>query len=168
MDAFYSSISSLLGLHVDADKLTFTQISLRGIIVFLAALVMVRLGDRRFLSKKTIFDAILGFILASMLARAVNGNASFFPTLAAGFVLVGLHKLLAMISQRSHWFGNLIKGCEALVIKDGVLIPENMRRHDVSEHDLKEDLRLNGNLANFREVKEAYIERNGQISVVKQ
>ena len=38
---------------------------------------MVRLGDKRFLSKKTAFDAILGFILASMLARAVNGYVCF-------------------------------------------------------------------------------------------
>jgi len=71
-------ISTTLGLGRDATALTFAQISLRGVIVFAAALVIVRCGDRRFLSQKTAFDAVLGFILASMLARAVNGTAASF------------------------------------------------------------------------------------------
>ena len=77
-------ISAVLGLGSDAAALTFTQISLRGVIVFVAALVIVRCGDRRFLSQKTAFDAVLGFILASMLARAVNGTAAFFRRSAEG------------------------------------------------------------------------------------
>lgn len=88
-------LANALGLGREATELTFTQISLRGIIVFVAALAIVRCGDRRFLSQKTAFDAVLGFILASMLARAVNGTAAFFPTLGGGFVLVMLHRVLA-------------------------------------------------------------------------
>ena len=81
MSTVVASLETLLGLGRDAAALTFVQISLRGVVVFVAALVIVRFGDRRFLSQKTAFDAVLGFILASMLARAVNGTAAFFPTL---------------------------------------------------------------------------------------
>src|ERR1043166_656454 len=95
-------IDAMLGLGRDAAALTFMQISLRGVIVFVSALVIVRCGDRRFLSQKTAFDAVLGFILASMLARAVNGTAAFFPTIGGGFVLVVLHRILAYWSRRSH------------------------------------------------------------------
>src|ERR1700740_152267 len=102
-------ISAMLGLGKDAAALTFTQISLRGVIVFVSTLLIVRCGDRRFLSQKTAFDAVLGFILASMLARAVNGTAAFFPPLGGGFVLVMLHRMLAYWSRRSHIFGILIK-----------------------------------------------------------
>ena len=76
--------------------------------MFIATLVIVRCGDRRFLSQKTVFDAVLGFILASVLARAVNGTAAFVPTLGAGFVLVVLHRMLAYWSRRSLAFGLLI------------------------------------------------------------
>jgi uncharacterized membrane protein YcaP (DUF421 family) len=81
MSTVVANLGMLLGLRSDAAGLTFRQISLRGVVVFVAALVIVRCGDRRFLSQKTAFDAVLGFILASMLARAVNGTASFFPKL---------------------------------------------------------------------------------------
>ena len=95
MPQLISAINAALGIGQDATALTFTQISLRGVIVFVGTLVIVRCGDRRFLSQKTAFDAVLGFILASMLARAVNGTAAFFPTLGGGFVLVMLHRTFA-------------------------------------------------------------------------
>lgn len=158
-------VESLLGLHIEPKELVFHQIALRGILVFLFALLMVRLGDKRFLSKKTAFDAILGFILASMLARAVNGSASFWPTIGGGFVLVGLHRLIASLSRRSKVFGFLAKGRSDLVIRDGELVPEGMRRNDLSEDDLLEDLRLNGGVMNPEDVTVAYVERNGEISV---
>src|SRR6188474_3796731 len=160
-------LATLLGLDLQATDLTFAQISLRGVIVFVAALAIVRCGDRRFLSQKTAFDAVLGFILASMLARAVNGTAAFFPTLGAGFVLVMLHRALASWSRRSHALGFLIKGRSDVIIRDGTLDESLARRNRLSEHDLLEDLRLHGNVSDMRDVALAVFERNGQVSVVR-
>ena len=138
MPALLASLDSLLGLGREATELTFVQISLRGVTVFLMALIMVRCGDRRFLSQKTAFDAVLGFILASMLARAVNGTAAFFPTLGGGFVLVLLHRALAYWSRRSHTVGFLIKGRSDVIVRQGVLDEVVARRNRVSEHDVLE------------------------------
>ena len=139
-------LANALGLGREATELTFTQISLRGIIVFVAALAIVRCGDRRFLSQKTAFDAVLGFILASMLARAVNGTAAFLPTLGGAFVLVMLHRALAYAARRS----------QALAM-----------RNLLSRHDVMEDLRLHGNVDDIADVSLAVFERNGHISVVR-
>jgi uncharacterized membrane protein YcaP (DUF421 family) len=159
-------INALLGLGLDAADLTFLQISLRGVLVFAAALAIIRCGDRRFLSQKTAFDAVLGFILASMLARAVNGTAAFFPTLGGGFVLVLLHRLLAAWARRSHVVGNAIKGRSDTVIRDGVMDTGAATRNRLSAHDVMEDLRLHGNVGEIADVALAVFERNGQISVV--
>jgi uncharacterized membrane protein YcaP (DUF421 family) len=83
-----------LGIGQMSWNLKFGQIALRGIIVFFATLIMVRAGDKRLISHKTAFDAVLGFLLASMLARAVNGSGPFWATLGGGFILIGLHRLL--------------------------------------------------------------------------
>jgi uncharacterized membrane protein YcaP (DUF421 family) len=167
MPTVVASLESLLGLGRDAAALTFVQISLRGVVVFVAALVIVRFGDRRFLSQKTAFDAVLGFVLASMLARAVNGTAAFFPTLGGGFVLVVLHRLLALCSRRSHALGVLIKGRSDVIVREGALDEAAARRNRLSENDIVEDLRLNGNVAELRDVLLAVLERNGHISVVR-
>jgi uncharacterized membrane protein YcaP (DUF421 family) len=159
-------LSATLGLGQPAEALTFGQISLRGVIVFIATLVIIRLGDRRFMSQKTAFDVVLGFILASMLARAVNGTAAFFPTLAGGFVLVMLHRILAYWSRRSHRLGVLIKGRSDVVIRHGRLDEELARKLRLSEHDVLEDLRLHGNVDSIVDVSVGVFERNGRISVV--
>src|SRR5262249_55085629 len=103
----------------------------------------------------------------SMLARAVNGSCSFFPTLATGFVLVGLHRLLAFLSRGTHWFGNLVKGRSEQVIENGAVFEKVLQKNNLSKHDLYEDMRLNGNVDDVRKVKTAFFERDGQISVVR-
>ena len=167
MPTFLFDLDALLGLQREANALTFLQVSLRGVIVFMATLVIVRCGDRRFMSQKTAFDVVLGFILASMLARTVNGTAPFFPTLGGGFVLVMLHRVLAYWSRRSHTVGNLIKGRSDVLIREGKLDEQVATRNRLSQHDVLEDLRLHGNVRNIADVSIAVFERNGQISVVR-
>jgi len=110
MNAFWNFFQTLLGLSLQPKDLTFVQISLRGIIVFLATLIMVRLGSKRSMAHRTPFDAILLVILASVLARAINGSAPFLGTIGGGAVLVALHRLFALLAFHSHSFGILVKG----------------------------------------------------------
>ena len=155
-----------MGPGLEPRELTFVQIPLRGIIVFLVSLGMVRVGARRFLAKMSAFDAILGFILASMLARTINGSAAFFPTLGAGFVLVGLHRLIATFSFHSDAFGMLVKGRAEVLVEAGKPDRKKMQASKISEKDLLEEARLNGQVEQIAQIAKATIERNGQVSVI--
>jgi uncharacterized membrane protein YcaP (DUF421 family) len=157
-----------IGSELQPKDFTFFQVVLRGVIVFIASLVMVRLADKRFFAKKSAFDVILGFILASMLARAVNGSASFFPSLGGGFVLVALHRLLGAVAFRHHLFGVLVKGSEEVLVEDGRMQIQAMRKTHISKEDLLEDLRLNGQMDRPEDVATARLERSGEISVIPQ
>ena len=126
MNTISQLFQALLGMGIEPKQLTFLQISLRGIIVFVATLVMVRVSSKRSLAEKTAFDATLLVILASVLARAINGSAPFLPTLGAGFVLVLLHRVLALAAYYSHGFGILVKGKPAVLVEDGRIQHSNM------------------------------------------
>ena len=167
MNALFNSFGALLGLGVKPEDLTFVQISLRGAIVFIATLIMIRLGHKRSLARKTAFDAVLLVILASVLSRAINGSAAFFATLGGGLMLVLLHRLLALIAYHSHWFGILIKGQADVVVEEGDLILSAMRRNHISRHDLEEDLRLSARMEDTSHVRTARIERSGDISFIE-
>ena len=160
------TIKDLLGLGLEPKDLTALHMSLRGLIVFIAALVMVRVGHKRFMSRMTAFDAVLGLILASTLSRAVNGSAAFIPTLVVGFVLVLLHRLISALAFYWKPFANLVKGNSDILIKNGEAIPKRMSAHKVSEERFPEEARLNGRVKELKEVALATIERNGKISVV--
>ncbi len=159
-------LSSLFGTNIAPRDLGTLQVSARALVMFIAALVLIRLGDRRFLSPKSAFDTAVGFILASMLARAVNGSASIVPTLAGGLVIVLLHRVLASLASKFHFVGRLLKGRSDLIIQDGALIPERLKANALSEGDVLEDVRLNGKVAEVSDVRAAYFERNGKISVI--
>jgi uncharacterized membrane protein YcaP (DUF421 family) len=167
MNAFWNTFETLIGLSVEPKDLTFVQISLRGIIVFLATLIMVRLGHKRSLARKTPFDAVLLVILAAVLSRAINGSAPFFPTLGGGVVLVLLHRLFAYLAYHSHRFGILVKGAPDTIVREGECDFPMMRRNHVSMHDLEEDMRLNGHLDDLSKVRLARVERSGDISFIK-
>lgn len=158
-------MENLLGLKLQPHELGYGQIVIRALIVFVAALVIVRVGAKRFLGRKTVFDYILAFILGSMLSRGINGSAPFFQTLVAGLALVLFHRLLAWLSYRSHWLGHLVKGTDDLIIDRGQVKTDAMRRNCFSEHDLLEDLRLKSQ-ESPADVKSARIEPSGELSVI--
>jgi uncharacterized membrane protein YcaP (DUF421 family) len=167
MAALWNNLNAWLGLQVEPAHLTFTQISLRGIIVFIASLAMIRLGSKRALAQKTAFDAVLIVILASVLARAINGSSAFFPTLGASFVIVLLHRFVALLANRWHPLGILVKGAPHVILTDGHFDYHAMRRNHVSVHDFEEDMRLNAKTEDKSSISVARVERCGDISFIK-
>lgn len=165
LQEFGSISTSLLGL--EAEDLTITQMALRAVIVYVTALLMARLGEKRFLGKSTAFDVILGIILGSVVSRAITGSSSFFPTLAAGFVLVGLHWLFAVIAFRSDQFGTLIKGSPRTLVENGQVLWNAMQKSNISRNDLMGALRSQARVSDVGQVQMACLERSGDISVIK-
>ena len=167
MNAFWNSVEVLLGLGAEPRDLTFVQVSLRGVVVFLVTLITVQLGHKRSLSRKTPFDAVLLVILASVLSRALNGSAAFFATLGGGVVLVLLHRVFAFLTFYSHRFGILVKGRPEVIVRDGQCDMAMMWRNHVSTHDLDEDMRLSAHTDDLSDIRVARVERSGDISFIK-
>jgi uncharacterized membrane protein YcaP (DUF421 family) len=164
---FYRVLDGLLGLDLPPASLGWAQVGVRCIVVFVFGVILVRLADRRFLGRNASFDVLLGIVLGSVLSRAINGQAPFFKTLAAAALLVLLHRLVGALTCRWPWFSRLIKGDAVVLIRQGAADPRAMRACDISEDDLEENLRLNGNVNRRADVEEARLERNGQIGVVR-
>jgi uncharacterized membrane protein YcaP (DUF421 family) len=160
-------LHTLLGIGTEPRDLTFLQVSVRGVIVFIATLIMVRLGSKRSLAEKTAFDAVFIVIIGSMLARAINGSEAFFPTLGTGFVLVLLHRLFGLAAYYSHTFGILVKGKPVLLVEDGEVQQKTMLREHISKHDLEEDMRLDAQTEDLSKIKAARLERSGDISFIR-
>jgi uncharacterized membrane protein YcaP (DUF421 family) len=167
MNTFSQLLHTLLGIGTEPRALTFLQVSIRGVIVFIATLIMMRLGSKRSLAEKTAFDAVLIVIIGSMLARAINGSEAFFPTLGAGFVLVLLHRLIGVAAFYSHTFGILVKGRPVVLVRDGRVQRKNMFWEHISKHDLEEDMRLDANTEDLSKIQVARLERSGDISFIK-
>ena len=159
-------LHALFGSGVQPNEMTILQMSMRAIVVFFAALILIRIADKRFMASKTGFDLLLVLVLGSTLSRAINGPSPLFKTIAIGFVVVLLHRALATLACRYTSLCGLLKGHSEVLIENGELQRANLARHSLTEADIREDMRLKTNLDDFHKVKTARLERNGEISVI--
>lgn len=133
---------------------------------YVVTLAIVRLGKKRFMGRATAFDVIVGIILGSIVSRAITANAPLLSALAAAAAIMGLHWIFSAAAIRFPGFGKLIKGQPRLLIKNGIIDDAALRREHMSVNDVDEDLR-GESVGAAHEVREARLERNGSLSVLK-
>lgn len=160
------SVQTFFGEGLQPTQLSYGQVVYRAVVVFFAALAIVRVANKRFFAKKTAFDFILGLVLASMMARSINGTERLGPTIVAGFVLALLHRGLGWLACRWPTIGGWIKGSTQTLVESGQVNRATMRQHHIGEDDLAEELRLKG-VQHASEVHLARLERSGEISVIR-
>lgn len=158
--------ATLRGWLLDGGPVHWLEVGLAAAMVYVFAIAIVRIGKKRFLGRNTVFDAILGFMLGSTLARAINGGASLGPTVVAGLVLVMMHWVFGLVSHHDSRLGRLVKGGTDVVVRDGKVDEDVLRRHHLSLRDIEEAMHVRGKLDDVQDIRIARFERNGQISIV--
>jgi uncharacterized membrane protein YcaP (DUF421 family) len=112
-------------------------------------------------------DVLLLVIIAD---AAQNAMAGEYKSITDGIILVstiiGWNVLIDWLSYMSPAVRNLLEPKELPLVRDGRLLRHNMRRELISEAELMGKLREHG-VADMKDVKAAYIERDGAISVIK-
>jgi uncharacterized membrane protein YcaP (DUF421 family) len=150
------------GQHLDC-----LQMSSRAVVTFFVTLLLIRIAGIRTFGKKSPFDNVIIILLGSVLSRAVVGASPYIPTMVGCLALVLVHWLLAWLSLYNETIGRWVKGEKASLYAREKENKDNMRRSRISKKDLEEGLRLKINDGSFDQVEEIFIERNGEISVVK-
>jgi uncharacterized membrane protein YcaP (DUF421 family) len=162
----WHTLSENLGAGRDSHDVHAWQMALRALLVYIVALAIVRIGSTRFMGKSTAIDLVLAVIIGSILSRALTGNSPLVPVFAAALVLVVTHWILAAASLRSSTISRLVKGNAVILIEDGEIDRENMRRFQIGKQDLLEALRSQAKTEDPSQVKRAFLERNGEISFI--
>lgn len=156
-------IETLIGAY--GEPINAGQMTLRAIVIFAFGILLFRLSARRAFGRNSALDIALAIIVGANLSRTMTGNAPLLPTLTASLALVLLHWGLAWLAFHSHWVGQVVKGAPRQLIRDGVLNDRAMRHYQITRHDLEEAARING-LDRLSAIQDAYLERNGEISML--
>lgn len=163
MEEIVSFLKSMFGID---DHLSILQVLLRSFVIYITGIALVRFGKKRFIGKMSAFDMIIAIILGSLLSRAITNSDEFVEILAACLFLIFLHRIFSLIAVYSDRFGDWIKGHERLLIKDGEILWDEVRKSNLSKHDLMQTIRLNAKTSDVSKIKAARLERNGDISVL--
>lgn len=150
----------------ETPHLAWWQMAIRAAIIFIYGVSLYRLAPRRSFAGLSAFDIVLTVVMGSSLSRALTGNAPLLPTLVATALLIALHALLSALASKSETLSLLVKGRPIRLVHEGAVDWAATRRSQLGKRDLNEQLRMKGIRA-LDEVKEAYLERNGSISIIR-
>ena len=139
---------------------------LRGVVVYVFLLVFLRLTGKRQTGQYAPFDLVLLLILSNAVQNSMNaGDNSLVGGLVSAATLIGCHVVLAQLTFRYAWMARLIDGTPQVLVQQGQVNTDLMRKELLSTDDVEAALRASGCL-HLHEVERATIETNGQITVV--
>ena len=112
-------MDAILLLFGQGRTLDPLQMAMRAIVVFLIALVLIRISGRRSFGQRSPFDSVVVILLGATLSRAIVGASPFIATVVASFMIVACHRLLAWACMRSRGLERLVGGVEREVFSNG-------------------------------------------------
>src|SRR5664279_722495 len=127
------TINELFGQGQNLDAL---QMSLRAILIFFIALILIRFTGMRVFGIETAFDTCIIIMLGAVLARAIIGASPFIPTIVASCALVTVHKIIAYVSVKNQAISHLVKGIPYSLYKEGKLNDKNLKKCLLSFGDI--------------------------------
>jgi uncharacterized membrane protein YcaP (DUF421 family) len=146
---------------------SIAEIVLRGTVMYLSLFVILRFVIVRQTSTIGIADILVIVVIAD---AAQNGFAKEYKSLTEGIVLVLTIVLwnlfLNWISYRFKPHERLLSPAPLPLVKNGKMNRRNMRQEFITEEELMSQLRQQG-IAEFEQIKEACLEANGELSVIK-
>lgn len=151
----------------EGKDLEWYQMVDRGVVIFLIAIVLIRLSGRRSFGKGSALDNTIVILLGSTLSRALVGVSPFIPTVVACLALVLLHRVFAWITVHGHGFGRWVKGERIILYENGRFNEKNMKRGLISERDIMEGVRLKALTDDLDKIEAIWLERNGEVSAIR-
>lgn len=100
MTDVYDGISAVFGIGDQGQALGSLQLIARAVTLYLVTLAVIRLARHPFFGESVAFDVVLGFILGSMLSRAIDGDDTLLQTMTAACVMLVVHGLVRYAGGR--------------------------------------------------------------------
>ncbi len=138
----------------------------RAAVVYVFVIALLRLTGKRQTGQMEPFDLVLLLVLSNAVQNSMNGgDNSVLGGLILAATLVTLNWLTGWITFKSRKAEILIEGRPELLIHNGKVFEQALRKEKLTHAELMIALRREGCLS-INEVRAAFMESNGSISVI--
>ncbi|MCU6713208.1 DUF421 domain-containing protein [Paenibacillus sp. J5C_2022] len=131
------------------------------LIVLSVGFCLLRILGKKTAGEMTGLEIITLLAMASMIGHAVSGDG-LWKTIVTLCIFVALLLTIQSLALKFDWIERWFMGRATLVIQDGEVIPENLKKLRLSIDQLEAKLREKG-ISSIADVKSATIEMSGQI-----
>ncbi|HYH42835.1 MAG TPA: YetF domain-containing protein [Burkholderiales bacterium] len=143
------------------------ELMIRGSAVYWFLVIVFRVVLRRDTGSVGIADILLLVIIAD---AAQNAMAGEYRSITDGLILVstiiGWNVLIDWLSYRYPAIRRIFEPRPLQLVRDGRILRRNLAKELVAESELMSKLRVNG-VDDVKDVKAAYMEPDGEITVIK-
>lgn len=137
-----------------------------GVLAYVTLLAFLRVSGKRTLSKMNAFDFVVTVALGSTLATILlSRDVSLLQGGIALGLLIALQYAITWTSVRASWVRRAVTGEPSLLLSDGRLLEEAMRRNRVTEEEMRAAARGSGH-EGLDGLRAVVLETDGSISVI--
>jgi uncharacterized membrane protein YcaP (DUF421 family) len=144
------------------------RVLLVGAAAYAFLIIALRVSGKRTLSQMNAFDFIVTVALGSTLATILlSSDVSWVEGAVALALLAGLQFLVAWLSTKSGAVRRAVTAQPVLLVSDGVISHDAIRRNRITESQLMQAIR-SGGYGDVALVAAVVLEPNGTLSVIGQ
>lgn len=140
---------------------------LRACAIYAVVWLIFRLAGRRTMAQMTTFDFVLLLVCGEATQQGLLGE-DYTVTNAAIVVLtlVVLDHICTTIRARSTRLERIMEGSPVLIMENGRLVPERMKRERIDVEDILHAARHSHGLSRLEQIRHAVLEPSGGISII--
>ena len=139
----------------------------RAAVMFFVLYVLLRIMGKRELGQLTPFELVVMIVLGDLIQQAVTHNDfSLTGAILAVSTFAFLAIAMSWLTYLSPRAEKLLDGEPRVVIRNGKLLKENLRRDRMTQSEVESEMRLAG-IATMDQVAWAILEPQGKISFIK-
>ena len=141
-------------------------IFIRSVIFIVVLIVMTRILGKKQISEISFFEYVSGITIGSIAGEVIMGlDDNIGHGVLAIAVFSSITLLVDILGLKSKRFRDLVDGTSTILIKDGKVMEDNLKKEKYSISDLDSLLRQK-NVFNIADVEFAMLEPKGDLSVL--
>lgn len=137
------------------------KIVFKSLLMIVGGIILLRLSGRKSISQLSVVEAVVMISLGDIIIDPLLGE-NIPNTLLSALTFVCIVVVFEILVCRFKWFEKIFIGKPIIVIKDGKMIYQNLKKLRITENELNTRLRQNG-LSSIKDIKLGVIEINGQL-----
>lgn len=146
-------------------SLPWWEFVLRGVIVYAFLVILLRVTGKRQVGQLAPFDLVLLLVLSNAVQNSMNGgDNSVTGGLISATTLIVLNGIIGRLTYGNKSLERIIEGRPEILIHNGKLYAEVLKREKLTHHELNTALRAAG-CSCPEEVHYAVLENTGEITV---
>lgn len=148
------------------EFVSYMELMVKCIIVYFVIIFALRLMGKREVGELSVFDVVIYLVMSELLAISITDtHSSIFRSLVPIAVLALMQIAISWILLKSKRIRDLFDGKAVILIRDGCIDQQMMRKERYSIDDLMSQLH-GKDLSSPDEVAFAILENNGTLSIL--